>query len=64
MYAYIDDVKTIPILQVMAILGETLESFDEDGIIPAFGFGDIRSKDRRVFAFKDEVQFLRHVRLS
>lgn len=32
-----------------------MESFDDDGIIPAFGFGDASTKDRSVFSFRQEV---------
>ena len=41
--------------QVISIIGRTLESFDEDNLIPAFGFGDSVSKGRSVFSFKDRT---------
>ena len=45
----------IPVLQVICILGETLEPLDDDGIIPAYGFGDRVVKDKGVFPLKKEV---------
>ena len=38
-----------PYQKVISILGETLEPFDEDHLIPAFGFGDSVTKDNSVF---------------
>ena len=33
------------------ILGQTLQSFDEDNLLPAYGFGDSRTADTEVFPF-------------
>jgi len=40
-----------PYQQVISILGRTLEVFDEDKLISAFGFGDTTTKGNKVFPF-------------
>lgn len=47
----------------MAILGETLEPFDDDGLIPTFGFGDASSRDKTVFPFRSEVSIAMKITL-
>ena len=46
---YIDPHIVNPYQSVISIIGKILEPFDEDKLIPAFGFGDIRTKNNLVF---------------
>jgi E3 ubiquitin-protein ligase RGLG len=36
---------------VISVIGRVLEAFDDDNIIPAFGFGDIETKGDACFSF-------------
>mmetsp|Transcript_3799 Transcript_3799/g.9493 ORF Transcript_3799/g.9493 Transcript_3799/m.9493 type:complete len:509 (-) Transcript_3799:566-2092(-) len=38
--------------QAITIIGRTLAAFDDDGLIPCYGFGDVRTQDARVFSFQ------------
>ncbi|XP_077237518.1 E3 ubiquitin-protein ligase RGLG2-like isoform X1 [Tasmannia lanceolata] len=40
-----------PYEQAISIIGRTLSAFDEDNLIPCFGFGDASTHDREVFSF-------------
>ncbi|XP_038881533.1 E3 ubiquitin-protein ligase RGLG2-like [Benincasa hispida] len=40
-----------PYEQAISIIGRTLEKFDDDNIIPCYGFGDVTTGDREVFSF-------------
>ncbi|KAM7251938.1 hypothetical protein ACFE04_023821 [Oxalis oulophora] len=40
-----------PYEQAISIIGKTLSAFDEDNLIPCFGFGDATTHDRDVFSF-------------
>lgn len=40
-----------PYEQALRILGATLSSFDDDNLIPCFGFGDASTHDSHVFSF-------------
>lgn len=40
-----------PYEQAISIIGKTLSAFDEDNLIPCYGFGDASTHDRDVFSF-------------
>ncbi|KAF3548411.1 hypothetical protein DY000_02003461 [Brassica cretica] len=43
-----------PYEQAITIIGRTLAAFDEDNLIPCFGFGDASTHDQDVFSFYPE----------
>ncbi|MQM12955.1 hypothetical protein Taro_045876 [Colocasia esculenta] len=45
-----------PYEQAISIIGRTLSAFDEDNLIPCFGFGDVSSHDENVFSFNTDVK--------
>jgi len=42
---------TNPYQKVIDIIGRTLEKFDDDRLIPAFGFGDVTTGNKKCFPF-------------
>ncbi|KAM7471240.1 hypothetical protein LguiA_009423 [Lonicera macranthoides] len=40
-----------PYEDAISIIGRTLASFEEDNLIPCFGFGDVSTHDKHVFSF-------------
>ncbi|KAL7140652.1 hypothetical protein ABFS83_08G003000 [Erythranthe nasuta] len=46
-----------PYEQAIYIVGKTLSSFDEDNLIPCFGFGDASTQDQDVFSFSPDHKF-------
>ncbi|CAH8385708.1 unnamed protein product [Eruca vesicaria subsp. sativa] len=46
-----------PYEQAITIIGRTLAAFDEDNLIPCFGFGDASTHDQDVFSFYPEGRF-------
>ncbi|KAL8251348.1 hypothetical protein R6Q59_035041 [Mikania micrantha] len=46
-----------PYEQAITIIGKTLAVFDEDNLIPCFGFGDASTHDQDVFSFYPEDRF-------
>ncbi|MCO5596721.1 hypothetical protein L7F22_050789 [Adiantum nelumboides] len=45
-----------PYEQAIQIVGETLSPFDDDNLIPCFGFGDVTTHDQSVFSFHPNGQ--------
>lgn len=48
-----------PYEQAISIIGQTLSPFDEDNLIPCFGFGDATTHDQLVFSFYPDHRFCR-----
>ncbi|KAI3670095.1 hypothetical protein L6452_41723 [Arctium lappa] len=46
-----------PYEQAITIIGKTLAAFDEDNLIPCYGFGDASTHDQDVFSFYPEERF-------
>ncbi|GLU03174.1 hypothetical protein SLE2022_203890 [Rubroshorea leprosula] len=46
-----------PYEQAISIIGQTLSAFDEDNLIPCYGFGDASTHDQDVFSFFPEERF-------
>ncbi|EPS73512.1 hypothetical protein M569_01244 [Genlisea aurea] len=46
-----------PYEQAISIIGRTLSKFDEDNLIPCFGFGDASTHDQEVFGFYPDERF-------
>ncbi|KAL5972382.1 E3 ubiquitin-protein ligase rglg5 [Asimina triloba] len=47
---HISDMEN-PYEQAISIIGRTLSAFDEDNLIPCYGFGDASTHDQEVFSF-------------
>ncbi|XP_031260118.1 E3 ubiquitin-protein ligase RGLG2 [Pistacia vera] len=46
-----------PYQQAISIIGKTLAAFDEDNLIPCYGFGDASTHDQDVFSFVPDEGF-------
>nr|KYP67613.1 E3 ubiquitin-protein ligase RGLG2 [Cajanus cajan] len=46
-----------PYEQAISIIGKTISAFDEDNLIPCFGFGDASTHDQDVFSFHSDERF-------
>ncbi|KAK2968631.1 LOW QUALITY PROTEIN: hypothetical protein RJ640_030711 [Escallonia rubra] len=46
-----------PYEQAISIIGQTLSAFDEDNLIPCFGFGDASTHDQDVFSFYNDTSY-------
>lgn len=51
-----DPSKPTPYQRIIRILGQALKDFDDDGLIPLYGFGCSRTQDTGVFSFKADGQ--------
>ncbi|KAK3026048.1 hypothetical protein RJ639_042540 [Escallonia herrerae] len=46
-----------PYEEAISIIGKTLSAFDEDNLIPCFGFGDASTHDQDVFSFYNDTSY-------
>ncbi|EPS58379.1 hypothetical protein M569_16435, partial [Genlisea aurea] len=46
-----------PYEQAISIIGKTLAAFDDDNLIPCYGFGDASTHDQDVFSFNPDDRF-------
>lgn len=46
--------KPNPYEKAISVIGKTLATFDEDNLIPCFGFGDVTTHDQEVFSFQSD----------
>ncbi|XP_071733356.1 E3 ubiquitin-protein ligase RGLG2-like [Rutidosis leptorrhynchoides] len=46
-----------PYEEAISIIGRTLASFDEDNLVPCYGFGDALTHDQEVFSFYSDDKF-------
>ncbi|KAL8137910.1 hypothetical protein V2J09_003911 [Rumex salicifolius] len=46
-----------PYEKAISIIGKTLSAFDEDNLIPCFGFGDASTHDQDVFSFHSDERY-------
>ncbi|CAF3751188.1 unnamed protein product [Rotaria sp. Silwood1] len=51
-----------PYQSVITIVGRTLEKFDSDTLIPAFGFGDRTTVDRKIFPLRPDGSYCKGFR--
>ncbi|XP_021854040.1 E3 ubiquitin-protein ligase RGLG5 isoform X1 [Spinacia oleracea] len=46
-----------PYEEAISIIGKTISAFDEDNLIPCYGFGDASTHDQDVFSFYDDDRY-------
>lgn len=51
-----DQTAPTPYVEALTIIANALWSFDDDHLIPAYGFGDEATRNKRVFSFEEDGQ--------